>query len=97
MFRSRIKYTSYPCSPVFNNETKELESGEIIDVQTDATEEVMPDVDLFDLKNQINAGVIQDEVNSKVMKRGVSLDGLSKAVSKGIKVKNSNDEVIEID
>lgn len=67
-FRARQKYVSAQFKPVTEYEEKYLESGELVSQPINQSEKVLPDPELFDLKNQIDAGVDMEEVNSKVFK-----------------------------
>lgn len=66
-FRERQKLRlSFPCA-VSEPELVELPSGEFVTQMVNQSEKVMPDAELFDLKNQLQAGVNLQEVNSKVL------------------------------
>lgn len=66
-FRCRQKYRpATGCSVVDFNEV-ELPSGEYTTVTTDLSDTDMPSPELFDIKAQLQAGVTQEEVNSKVI------------------------------
>lgn len=56
------------CQIVTEHEPVTLESGEIVMESKDQGEKKMPDPELFDLKNQLEAGVELEEVNSKVLR-----------------------------
>lgn len=43
-----------------------LPTGEYIKELVNQNEKILPDPELFDLKNQINAGIELEEVNSKI-------------------------------
>lgn len=63
--RQKLKLAGYQA--VTELESKTLESGEIVEQVKDLGKEKLPDPELFDLKNQLEAGVDMEEVNSKVM------------------------------
>lgn len=67
-FRCRQRYRGAYCGSVLEQELVTLESGELVKQSKDLTEERMPDMELFDINNQLKAGVDLEEVNSKVMK-----------------------------
>lgn len=75
-FRARQKFRMAGCQVVTVPEQVTLESGEIVTESKDLCEEKMPDIELFDLKNQLEAGVELDEVNSKVL-RNSKVDAVS--------------------
>lgn len=43
-----------------------LPTGEYVKELVNQNEKILPDPELFDLKNQINAGIELEEVNSKI-------------------------------
>lgn len=65
-FRCRQKLKLASSGPVFEVEQVTLESGEIVEQVKDTTKEKLPDPELFDLKNQLKAGIEPEEVNSKL-------------------------------
>lgn len=67
-FRCRQRYSGGHCGSVISQELVTLESGELVKQSKDLTEEQMPDMELFDINNQLKAGIDLEEVNSKVMK-----------------------------
>lgn len=67
-FRARQKYVGAQFKSVTEYEDKILETGEMVSQAINQSEKVLPDPELFDLKNQIDAGVDMEEVNSKVFK-----------------------------
>lgn len=67
-FRARQKYVGAQFKCVTEYEDKVLESGEMVSQPINQSEKVLPDPELFDLKNQIDAGVDMEEVNSKVFR-----------------------------
>lgn len=67
-FRSRQKYINAGYSPVCDIEERVLESGEMIKEMIDQSEKVLPPPELFDLKNQLEAGVDMEEVNPTLFK-----------------------------
>lgn len=67
-FRLKQKYNPSFGFECFESEEQELPSGEIVTVMENQSEKTMPEPELFDLKNQLEAGIDIEEVNSKVMK-----------------------------
>lgn len=67
-FRERQKLKLGKCQVVMEPEVVTLESGEIVTQMKDKGKEKMPDPELFELKNQLNAGIDLEEVNSKVLR-----------------------------
>lgn len=65
-FRQRQKFHPAGCSPVVFLESKTLENGVVVQEMVDQSEKVLPKPELFDLENQLKAGVNLEEVNSKV-------------------------------
>lgn len=94
MFRARQKYIMEPSTLCVEKTQKTLESGVIIDVMEDQSEQKLPDTELFNLEDQLKAGVMLEEVNSKIMK-SKSVD-MTKVVKASV-VKTSEGEVKEID
>lgn len=66
-FRCRQRLSIASSTPVIAIDDQALESGEIVKVSTDLCKEKLPDPELFDLNNQIKAGIDQEEVSSKVI------------------------------
>lgn len=85
------KYRSAPYIKVEKFEQQTLESGEVIECVKDAHDEY-PDPEMFDLKNQMKAGIQLEEVNSKVLK-AKSID-VGSVVRKYSKKKVENEETI---
>lgn len=76
-FRCRQKFRIAKCQNVVEPEQVTLESGEVVTQNKDLGKEKLPDPELFDLKNQIEAGVDMEEVNSKVLRSSkVSADSI---------------------
>lgn len=67
-FRCRQKLKVAGCIPVMELEQITLESGEVIEQLKNKGEEKLPDPALFDINNQLKAGIDLEEVNSKVFK-----------------------------
>lgn len=67
-FRCRQKLKLGKCQVVMEPEQVTLESGEIVYKLKDLGQEKMPDPELFELKNQLQAGIDLEEVNSKVLR-----------------------------
>lgn len=66
-FRQRQKLRFAPFCRVVELREKTLETGEVTHENEDLSRSKLPDPELFDLKNQLKAGVNLEEVNSKVM------------------------------
>lgn len=66
-FRCRQDFHPSACAPVIDFEQKELPTGEMVTAGVNLGETEMPQPELFDLKNQLEAGIQLEEVNSKVM------------------------------
>lgn len=52
---------------VIEPEDRQFESGEIVQELIDQAEKSLPEPELFDLNNQMKAGISLEEVNSAVM------------------------------
>lgn len=74
---------------VLEPEETQLESGEIIHELADQSEKSIPEAELFDLKNQLKAGISLEEVNSAVMSDS-SVDA-AKVVRKYVKKTSTED------
>lgn len=89
-FRCRQKLKLGKCQIVTEPEQVTLESGEIVYKLKDLGKEKLPDPELFELQNQIEAGVDMEEVNSKVLRSSkVNADNI---VRKYIKKENVENE-----
>ena len=66
-FRFKQKYKPAFGKDCFEAEEHELPSGEIQTILENQSEKTMPEPELFDLKNQLEAGIDLEEVNSKIM------------------------------
>lgn len=85
-FRLRQKYEPAFGKSVYEAEEQELPSGEIQTVMVDLSEKTMPDPELFDLKNQLDAGIDIEEVNSKVLKsKSVDAEKVIRKYTKKVK------------
>ena len=84
-FRCRQRLKLAPSMPVIVSKDVTLESGEVSPTKEDLTKERLPDPALFDLQNQIKAGVDLEEVNSKVMRRS-KVSGKTLAQKLGLEV-----------
>ena len=56
-FRLRQKYVPAFGETVYEPEETTLPSGEIQTIMVDLTEKTLPEPELFDLKNQLEAGI----------------------------------------
>ena len=65
-FPVKSRYRSGRYIPVFQDEEKTLKNGRVITESVDQCK-VLPNPELFDLQNQIDAGVDIEEVSSKVL------------------------------
>lgn len=90
-FRCRQKLKLAGCQVVVEPEQVSLESGEIIMRDKDLGKEKLPDPELFELKNQLEAGIDLEEVNSKVF-RSSKVDA-DKVVRKYIKRSDNVEKV----
>lgn len=60
-----------------------LPTGEYVKQLVNQNEKILPDPELFDLKNQINAGIELEEVNSKITRaKSVNADKLIRKYTK---------------
>lgn len=93
-FRCRQKFVLASNTPVQELEVVTTPSGEVEVDLVDQSEKQMPDPALFDLKNQIAAGIEQEEVNSAVLRAStVSADAVVRKYTKkstNTEVKNEN-------
>lgn len=88
-FRCRQKLRLANFQPVVMYEQVTLESGEIIEQANDLTQEKLPNPELFDINNQIKAGIDMEEVNSKVLKPSiVDVNNVVRKYTKRKKVEN---------
>lgn len=88
-FRCRQKFKLARSGPVFEVESTTLESGEIVEKLKDVTKEKLPDPELFDLKNQMKAGIEPEEVNSKIFKPSkIDGDAIVRKYTRKSKVEN---------
>lgn len=68
-----------------------LPTGEYVKQLVNQNEKILPDPELFDLKNQINAGIELEEVNSKITRaKSVNAEKLIRKYTK--KTKETTDE-----
>ena len=90
-FRCRQKYNMAFGTSVYEAEEVTLPSGEIQTVMVDVSEKTMPDPVLFDLKNQLEAGIDIEEVNSKVLKsKSIDANKVIRKYTKKAKNEESN-------
>ena len=83
--RCRQRLRLAPSVPVIVSKDTTLESGEVVPTKEDLTKEQLPDPALFDLQNQLKAGIDLEEVNSKVMRRS-KVSGKTLAQKLGLEV-----------
>lgn len=92
-FRCRQKFKLARSGSVYESEQVTLESGEIVEKVKDITKEVLPDAELFDLKNQLKAGIEPEEVNSKLFSVSkVDGDAIVRKYTKRSNTKRSNND-----
>lgn len=87
-FRCRQKFHLASISPAIEREEITLPTGDIETQFNDLSEKTLPDPELFDLKNQLDAGIEPEEVTSTVIKSS-TIDG-AKLIRKY--TKNTNNE-----
>lgn len=66
-FRVKQKYIQSVCVPVLNEKQVELESGQIVNKNEDLCQVKLPEAELFDIKNVLEAGVDLEEVSSTIL------------------------------
>jgi len=66
-FRVRQKFKQAVCVPVLNEKQVELESGQIVNKSEDMCQVKLPEAELFDIKNVLEAGVELEEVSSTIL------------------------------
>lgn len=82
-FRMRQRFHAAAPTVVIEREEVTLPTGEVETQFNDQTDKLMPDPELFDLKNQLKAGITPEEVNSKVMSvKSVSADSIVRKYNK---------------
>lgn len=92
-FRERQVFHAAVPSPVIEREEITTPSGEVETEFNDQSEKLMPDPELFDLKNQLNAGIEPEEVNSKVMSvKSVSAQSVVRKYTKKASTNEVNNE-----
>ena len=79
-FRWRQKFNLASITPTIEREDITLPTGDVETQFNDMSEKTLPDPELFDLKNQLNAGIEPEEVASEVLKPS-TIDG-SKLIRK---------------
>lgn len=89
-FRQKQKLRIAPFCRVVEMRDKTLETGEVIHEGEDLCKTKLPNPELFDLRNQIKAGVNLQEVNSKVFSSSkISGDVVANLV--GLEIKQNNE------
>lgn len=82
-FRMRQPFHAAVPTPVIEREEVTLPTGEVETQFNDQSDKLMPDPELFDLKNQLAAGIQPEEVNSKVMSaKSVDADSIVRKYTK---------------
>ena len=91
-FRERQKFHPSSSTSVIDFEQQELPSGEFVTEAVNVSDATMPDPKLFDLKNQLDAGVSPEEVNSKVLStKSVSAEQIVRKYTKSSKTVTTED------
>lgn len=91
-FRFRQQFHPSSSTPVMDFEQKELPSGEFVTEAVNVSDSTMPDPKLFDLKNQLDAGLNPEEVNSKVLStKSVSAEQIVRKYTKTPKTVTTED------
>lgn len=94
-FRLRQKLHAAPFCRVTEMRDKILETGEVVHECEDLSKTKLPNPELFDLKNQLKAGVNLEEVNSKVFSSSrIAGDAVAKIV--GIETKPKDESKKEV-
>lgn len=82
-FRMRQVFHAAVPSCVIEREEETLSTGEVELQFIDQSKKTLPNPELFDLKNQLNAGIQPEEVNSKVMSaKSVSAESVVRKYTK---------------
>lgn len=89
-FRCRQRLKLAPSMSVIISKDTTLESGEVVPTKEDLTKEQLPDPALFDLSNQLKAGVDLEEVSSKVIRRS-KVSGKTLAAKLGLEVSSESE------
>lgn len=92
-FRERQKVHLATFTPVAELEMVTTPDGEVEVELVDQSDKAMPDPELFDLKNQLKAGITQEEVQSAIMSPStVNADAVVRKYTKKStqEVKNEN-------
>lgn len=92
-FRERQKVHLATCTPVAELEMVTTPEGEVEVELVDQSDKSMPDPELFELKNQLKAGIQPEEVQSTVLKAStVNADAVVRKYTKKStqEVKNEN-------
>lgn len=85
-FRLKQKYHSSPCGSVVSLEEKTLETGVVETKAVDQCEKVLPKPELFDLADNLKAGVNLEETSSKILETGsINLESMYKTSPKSEK------------
>lgn len=66
-FRVKQKYIQSVCVPVVREKQVELESGQIVNKNEDLCQVKLPEAELFDMKNVLDAGIDLEEVSSTIL------------------------------
>lgn len=92
-FRERQKVHLATCTPVTELEMVTTPEGDIEMTVVDQSDKVMPDPELFDLKNQLKAGIEPEEVQSTILKAStVSADAVVRKYTKKSTTQEVKDE-----
>lgn len=92
-FRERQKVHLATCTPVSELEMVTTPDGEVEVEVVDQSDKAMPNPELFDLKNQLKAGIDPEEVQSTIMSPStVSADAVVRKYTKKSKTQEVIDE-----
>lgn len=91
-FRMKQKYHSSPCGSVVSLEEKTLETGVVETKAVDQCEKVLPKPELFDLADNLKAGVNLEETSSKILEAGsINLESMYKVDDSKTKTKTETE------
>ena len=93
-FRVKQKYIQSVCVPVMHEKQVELESGQIVNKNEDLCQVKLPEAELFDIKNVLDAGIDLEEVSSTILgSKQIDADKVIRKYTK--KNKNEGEKVNE--
>lgn len=95
-FRVKQKYVQSICIPVIHEKQVELESGQIVNKNEDLCQVKLPEAELFDMKNVIDAGIELEEVSSTILgSKQIDADKVIRKYTKKSKNNNEGEKVNE--